>query len=151
MTITREAAIAARIEDWSGLLTPVQMAMAATSFGAGWDARPGIVDDHEVCTTDLARAIAERDASRAVNADLLAAQHRLTADLGAALAVIKTVADSAREGLDDCDDDCDMSAFWVLETLMPPPDLAAEHRADLARQSEHYTAQPMYSDDGSNQ
>jgi hypothetical protein len=41
-------------------------------------------------------------------------------------AMIEQVAKSAREGLADCDDDCDMSAFWVLETLSTAPTVALE-------------------------
>jgi len=73
-----------------------------------------------------------------------------SAEVAALHAVIAQVTNAARAGLDDCDEGFDMSALWVLETLMPSTlaALAAAHTTDLREQSKHYAVKPMNSDDG---
>lgn len=46
-----------------------------------------------------------------------AANKLLTTRNAEQAAILELIANSAQEGLADCDEDCDMSAFWVLQTI----------------------------------
>lgn len=86
-----------------------RLAQAAKDFNTdeGLDA---VDEDYRLVGSALADA--ERTAGEQIQANFA-----LTAQLQAAQAAITEVRNSAQAGLADCDDDCDMSAFWVLETL----------------------------------
>ena len=121
----------------------------------------------EVAWGTARKALAERDASREVNAELLAARgdvaaenrrrgrlvnmgtseiHSLHAELDAAYAVIAAV----REVVDNeaIPDERHGDSWVMVEDLSPilaqsSTDLAAAHTADLAAQSAHYRDAPM--------